>query len=124
MIRTAAQDLRELLTDEELAALGQVDPHASLEEVLAQIGTEAEAEMGRHFKAVHGTIDLVEDAPDPLQVCAAIRRIRRDLIAIMPLVEDLDDSGRQVVEDDLHTLDHLLCATLNIAVERRIPKAG
>lgn len=103
---------------EELAALGQVDPRGSFEEVLEQLDHAAAP------TAVHGTIDLVEGTTDPLQVCASLRRIRRGLLAVMPQVEDLDDHGRLVVEDDLHTLDHLLCAALNIAVERRIPQAG
>lgn len=117
-IPPTTQDLRELLTDEELATLGQVDPHASFEEVLEQLDQVAPPQ------AIAGTIDLVEGTTDPLQVCASLRRIRRDLLAVLPQVEDLDDRGRLVVEDDLHTLDHLLCAALNIAVERRIPKAG
>ena len=62
-----AQDLRELLH--------QVDPAASFEEVLTQLEQVAPP------RAVSGTIELVQDAPDPLLVRATIRQIRRDTMA-------------------------------------------
>ena len=59
-----------------------------------------------------------------LHVRAALRGIRRDLLHVIPQIEDLDDQGRNVIEEDLDILDNLVCAALSLAREAGIHQAG
>ena len=59
-----------------------------------------------------------------LHVRAALRGIRRDLLHVIPQIEDLDDQGRNVIEEDLDVLDNLVCAALSMAREAGIHQAG
>jgi hypothetical protein len=114
--KTGPGPYREPTTQDLRDALAGIDPTGSYEEVLAQLDAMPP-------RAVAGTVDLVEESPNPLQVRANIRRIRHDLMALLLELDRMGSRERRLMEEDMRSLDNLMDTAVIVTGEPDIPKA-